>query len=106
MISNIHSKLKFVNPLAEIVSFRKNVGRIFAIKKNTEIFEGTIRAFDMFRAIILSFLSHGVFPDKIKQNATIRAQKRSITDYLVTVYNKTTVKAIDLNKLQEVFANI
>ena len=64
MIANIHSKLKFVNPLAEIVSLRENTVRIFTVKKNTEFIEGTIRAFDMFRAIILSFLSHRVFPGK------------------------------------------
>ena len=97
--------LPHIHEFAEIVSFCENAGWIFAVKKNTEVFEGTIRTFGMSRAIILSFLSHRVFPGKVKQNPTMQTRKLSATDYLIIVYNKIIAKASDLNKLQEVFAS-
>jgi hypothetical protein len=68
MISNIHSKFEFVNPLAEIVSLRENAGRIFAVKKNTEIFVGTIRAFDFLKSSNCFVMPHGVISSELTKN--------------------------------------
>jgi Glycosyl hydrolase 2 galactose-binding domain-like len=68
MISNIHSKFEFVNPFAEIISFRENAGGIFAVKKNTEILEGTIRAFDFLKSSNCFVIPPGVISSELTKN--------------------------------------
>jgi hypothetical protein len=70
-------------------------------KKQQKNNQGTVEPFAMSDYIILSFLSHGVFLGKVKQNPIIQTATIRITDCLITVYNKIVATARGLQSNNE-----
>lgn len=79
MISDIHGKLKFIDSIAQIFSFRKNTPRVFAIKKNTKVFEGTIKSLNFFNVLSRFIMSHGVLGHELTKLEHVTVITRFMT---------------------------